>query len=215
MGFPSSAAAAATSSAITRSTMARFSCRAASRYPSRTRNPTAAPPAVSANTITLRPQLIRKKRRKKKMYEEVSDEVAVASDAYADVGVSGSGYYSATDDYNSGGISSSSETLNNSVNSTILNNGVKEEPEFLRQDRLQKAAIEAARTKASFMTYRESPMFRRMSEGFEEATGSWNERFQALIDMEDSFEKYDKLRSTVSFFSLFFFFFLLLFFIGS
>lgn len=73
-------------------------------------------------------------------------------------------------------------------------------PEFLRQDRQQQQAIEAAKLRMFYMTYRQSALFTSLSHGFEQSVGTWNQRFQTLMDMDDSFAKYDKLRSMVTFF---------------
>ncbi len=124
------------------------------------------------------------------MYEESSDDVYVDG--------SSSGYYNSGSD---GGAVYQEDDGATDAEPPV------EEPEFIKQDRLQKQALEAAKTRQFYQTYRPHPLSATLAQGFEQAEGTWNERFQALIDMEDSFAKYDKLRSTVIIFGSRSFFF--------
>jgi hypothetical protein len=114
------------------------------------------------------------------MYEEENDVY---------VGGSSSGYYESGADGDGGGAYQEDDGATDAAPLA--------EPEFLKQDRMQKQALEAGKMRLVYQTYRPHPLSATLAQDLEQAEGTWNERFQALIDMEDSFAKYDKLRSTV------------------
>ncbi len=121
------------------------------------------------------------------------DNSGAGEDAYD--GGSRSGYYE-TDEKSYGGYEDDAGYDGDG------SEGKTDLPDFLKQDRQQQAALEAAKQRQFYMTYRQSALFGTLSQGFEQSVGTWNQRFQTLMDMDDSFAKYDKLRSMVSFFVL-------------